>query len=138
MSQEQSSIFDMARQYLQFRKGREGLQKNEDVIKKSIMESLTNEGSPDDKGNRFYYFPESLDDVQGVKRERRISQVMDEDAALELVAKYGLESSCLETITVLNEDGLLAANFEGKIPDSEMSALYTERESFAFILVKDK
>lgn len=129
---------DLIKQYLQFRKGREGLQKNEDSIKKSLMDLLAEEGSPDDKGNRFFDLSEPIDGIKGVKRERRVSQVMNDEYALEIIKKYGLEDTCLETITVINEDGLLAANFAGLIPDSEVSALYTEKESFAFILVKDK
>ncbi len=39
---------------------------------------------------------------------------------------------------VLNEDGLLAANFDGTIPDEEMKALYTEKETFALVLLKDQ
>lgn len=133
-----NSPVDLIKQYLQFRKGREGLQKNEDTIKKSLMDLLAEEGSPDDKGNRFFELDEPIDGIKGVKRERRVSQVMDDEHALGLIKKYGLEDTCLETITVINEDGLLAANFAGLIPDSEVSTLYTEKESFAFILVKDK
>lgn len=133
-----SNFVDLIKQYLQFRKGREGLQKNEDFVKKSLMELLAEEGMPDEKGNRFFDLPDPVDGIKGVKRERRSSQVMDEEFALELIRKYGLEESCLQTITVINEDGILAANFSGVIPDDEISALYTEKESFAFVLVKDK
>lgn len=129
---------DLVRQYLQFRKGREGLQRNEDSIKKSLMDLLAAEGESDDKGNRVFDLPESIDGIRGVKRERRVSQVMNEELALELIKKYGLEDTCLQTITVINEDGILAANFSGDIPDSDISDLYSEKESFAFVLLKDK
>ena len=102
------------------------------------MTVLEESGEADDKGNRFYHFPEPVDGVQGVKRERRLSQSLDEDAAMELIEKHNLQNSCLENIVVLNEDGLLAANFDGIISDKEMASLYDEKESFAFILVKDK
>lgn len=133
-----TTSFDLIKQYLQFRKGREGLQKNEDHVKKSLMEVLTYEVEPDDKGNSFIHLPEPMDGVEAVKRERRVSQVLDEDAALSLITKYNLEESCLETVTVLNEDGLLAANFAGVIPDHEIADLYSEKETYAFILIKEK
>lgn len=133
-----SRAVDLINQYLQFRKGREGLQKNEDIIKKSLMELLADEVDPDEKGNRVFDLPEPIDGIKGVKRERRVSQIMDENYALELIKKYGLEATCLQTITVINEDGILAANFAGDIPDDDISALYSEKESFAFVLVKDK
>lgn len=124
-------------QYLNYRFGREGIQKQEDIAKKEIMAGLAEYGDPDDNGSRFYYFPSKIKDVAGLKRERRVSQVMDEDAAMNLIEKYGLQESCLETITVLNEEGLLAANFSGKISDEEMQEVYSQKETFALILVKE-
>lgn len=124
-------------QYLQFRRGRERFQKNEDILKKDLMLFLTANGEQDGKGGSVYTMEDPIDEVAGIKRERRVSQILDEEAAMELVLKYGLESSCLETITVLNEDGLLAANFAGVVPDEEIKALYTQKETFAFVLVKE-
>lgn len=124
-------------QYLQFRRGRERFQKNEDILKKDLMLFLTANGEQDGKGGAVYTMEDPIDEVTGIKRERRVSQILDEEAAMELVLKYGLESSCLETITVLNEDGLLAANFAGVVPDEEIKALYTQKETFAFVLIKE-
>ena len=127
----------IALEYLQFRRGRESLQRSEDDLKKDVMAGLSTE-KPDEKGNRFLYFNEPNQGVEGIKRERRVSQILDEDAAMVVVKKYGLEEKCLETIVVLNEDGLLAANFDGTIPDEEMKALYSEKETFALVLVKEQ
>jgi hypothetical protein len=130
-------IEDYIHHYLQFRHGRERLQKNEDTAKKHLMTYLAEQGEVDDRGSSYFELEEPIDNVTGVKRERRVSQILDEDVAMEIVAKYGLEDSCLETITVLNEDGLLAANFAGVIPDEEVKRLYSEKETFAFILMKE-
>lgn len=124
-------------QYLQFRRGRERFQKNEDILKKDLMLFLTANGEQDGRGGAVFMLEDPIDEVAGIKRERRVSQILDEEAALELVTKYKLEDSCLETITVLNEDGLLAANFAGVVPDEEIKALYTQKETFAFVLVKE-
>lgn len=128
---------DMARQYLQFRRAREKFQKNEDVLKKSLMETMA-AGPEDSAGHSYLPLPEPIDGVEGFKRERRVSQIMDEDLALKMIKHYGLEDSCLETVTVINEDGLLAANFSGLIPDEAMQDLYVEKVSHAFVLVKEK
>jgi hypothetical protein len=130
------SLLGKAMSYLQFRRGREKIQKVEDTLKRDVMEKLAVEGELDDKGSRYFHHPLE-EGVTGLKRERRVSQVLDEDAAMAVIEKYKLQDSCLETITVLNEDGLLAANFSGTIPDDEMKALYTDKESFALILLKD-
>lgn len=124
-------------QYLQFRRGRERFQKNEDLLKKDLMLFLAANGDQDGKGGATYRMEDPIDEVVGIKRERRVTQMIDEDAAMALVTKYGLEDSCLETVTVLNEDGLLAANFAGVVPDEEIKALYSEKETFAFVLIKE-
>jgi hypothetical protein len=130
------SLLSKAMSYLQFRRGREKLARTEDALKKDVMGLLAEAGEVDEKGSRYFYAPLE-EGVSGIKRERRVSQVLDEDAAMILVEKYQLQSKCLETITVLNEDGLLAANFDGTIPDEEMKGLYTDKETFALVLLKD-
>lgn len=125
-------------QYLKIRRGREGLQKNEDLLKKELLVVLTETGDEDDKGNRFYYLDEPDQDVTGVKRERRVAQIMDSVAAMALIEKYKLQDSCIEMVPQINEDGLLAANFGGQIPDEEFASLYTEKETFALVLIKEK
>jgi hypothetical protein len=128
-------------QYLKYRWGREGLQTLEDSTKKELMAWLESHGENED-GHRYFHLPYPVDNgktvVTGVKRERRSSSVMDADAAMALVEKYSLQETCVEMVPVLNEDALLAANFEGAIPDEEFKAIYTEKETFAFILLKEK
>lgn len=127
----------MAKKYLTFRKGRESFQKNEDTMKKALMEDLASQGEVDDKGHRYFYFPEEVDGVFGLKRERRVSQILNEDAAMDLIERYGLQEVCIEHVPVLNEDALLAEAYKGTISDAEMQSLYETKESFAFILVKE-
>lgn len=126
----------LAYQYLQFRKGREQFQKNEDSLKKSLMEMMS--GKEDEQGHAYFRFPEAVEGVGGFKKERRVSQIMDEDLAMKMITHYGLEESCLTTITVIDEDGLLAANFSGVIPDEAMQDLYIEKVSHAFVMLKEK
>ena len=38
---------------------------------------------------------------------------------------------------VLNEDAVLAANYEGKISDEQLASLYDEHEQYAFYLVTE-
>lgn len=123
--------------YMDYRKGRESLEKVEGDAKKRLLIWLHDHGEVDEKGSSTFTLPVPIDDVLGIKRERRVSQSLNEDAAFDLIEKYDLRDSCLETVYVINEDALLAANFAGKIPDEEIAALYSERESFAFVLQRE-
>ena len=52
------------------------------------------------------------------------------------LAKRKLLDSCTTTIQVINEDAILAANFDGTISDDDLAKLYDESETFAFYLVE--
>ena len=126
---------------MSYRKLREDIQKQEDTVKKALMSELADHGEPDDKGNRFFNFqPGQVPGLEAIKRERRVSQIMDPDAAMKLIEKLELQETCLETITevVINEEALLAANFAGTLSDEDLATIYTSKESFAFVQVKEK
>lgn len=140
MSDEQprSIVLPLIREHLTFRKARENFAKKEDQTKKALMEFLASQGEVDEKGSRFFYVPEGeVEGITAIKREKRVSQVLDTDAAMALVKEKGLEAECIEMVPVLNEDALLAAAFDDRITDEEMGALYEDKESYAFILVKE-
>jgi hypothetical protein len=123
--------------YLEYRKGRESLEAVEGQAKKNLLRFLAEECQADDKGNSVFQLPSPIGEVSAIKRERRLSQRLDEDAALKAIEEFGL-SECLETVLVVNEDALLAANYAGRLPDDVVAGLYSEKESFAFVLVKSK
>lgn len=86
-------------------------------------------GIVDDKGNAWI----EAEGLGRVKRERRVSNVFDVDAAMEYLTSHGgdLYDQCVEMVPVVNEDALLAAIYEETIPDDVASTWYTEKETFA-------
>ena len=130
-------------EYLKLRVLKENVEAQVDAMKRSLMEMLAAEGEVegDEKHpHRVLTFPEEVSagkySVSGIKNECRVTQSLDEVAALALIKEKGLEAECLETIVVLNEDGLLAANYSKVITDEELASLYSNSESHAFVLVK--
>jgi hypothetical protein len=95
-------------------------------------------GETDEKGSKFWKLP-SVIEVNGqrfteVKREKRVSISLDEDAVEELVNRKGIRDRVFKeiTTTVLDQDELYVLNQEGLIDDAELDALFVEKESFAF------
>jgi hypothetical protein len=77
---------------------REETQKKEDAAKKVLMEDLDTFGDEDSKGHKILNFhPDEVPGLRGIKRERRVSQILDSDAAMALITSKGLESQCLTT-----------------------------------------
>jgi hypothetical protein len=75
--------------------------------------------------------------VIGCERRKRTTTSLDEEKALALIKKKKLEEECLEVVTVVSEDAILAANYQGKITDKELAGLYVENTTYAFWLTEE-
>ena len=75
--------------------------------------------------------------VTGIKRQRRVSQPLNEERTMAMLKEKGLLDQCTEVVVVLNEDAILAANYSEEISDEELAACYDENESFAFYLITE-
>jgi hypothetical protein len=95
-------------------------------------------GEVDEKGSKFWTLPAAIE-VNGqkfteVKREKRTSISLDEDAVENLVNAKGIRDRVFKevTTTVLDQDELYVLNQEGVISDEELDALFAENISYAF------
>lgn len=122
-------------EYLKERDAAATMQKRVDEKKANIVEVLIADGYTDDKGSRFVDV--GIPGCSAVKHERRVRTVLDEEKALAWIKKHkpALYDSCTKTITVLDEEALLAAAYEGKIAEKTLKSFYEQSESFAFKIV---
>lgn len=133
--------------YLLNRSMRERSDWHEGQIKKALMVELDVAGVPED-GKKTLRLDEPLvfvgykdgkpkeKTVVGCERRERSTTVMNEERALSLLRRKKLEDECTETVQVINEDAILAANYEGKITDKELAALYDTSTTYAFWLTE--
>jgi hypothetical protein len=101
---------------------------------------LPEDGATDEKGHSWIMFeddpipdPGGKGDIIGIKRERRAPKTLDPDRAAALLHRKKLWDRCTETITVINEDAILAAAFDKTITEEELQSIYDVKESFAFL-----
>lgn len=144
-------------EYLLNRSTRERASVHENKLKAGLMQVLEQVGQPDgDEGeHRKLVLEEPLEFVTykgekgtkktviGIQRQyRKGSMVLNEDRVMAFLQGEGrarLLDTCTTTQVVINEDALLAANFEGEITDKDLAALYDEgKPTFAFILITDE
>lgn len=92
----------------------------------ALIDFVEKRGIQDNKGHQWM----EAEGVGSAKRERRVSNVFDADFAEEYLKKAKLWLDCSTTITVIDEDAVLAAIYEGKIPAHVAELMYTEKESF--------
>jgi hypothetical protein len=130
----------LVEEYLKSRRLRETAAEMEGKYKKELMDLLAAEGEEDDRGSTYLTVtglvdPRTGEPVASVKRERRVGQALDEDVATDLLTELGLLDRCTTTITVLDEDAILALNMTDELPDDAVQQMYTERETFAFKII---
>lgn len=136
-------------EYLQNRSMRERSEYHEGRLKKDLMGILEAVGEQVEKHKQTLDLDAPLPYTQykagkavpkkitGIERRERVSNRLDEDRALKLLARKGLTEECTQTIVAVDEDAILAANYAGKITDKELAALYEESSTFAFYLTED-
>jgi hypothetical protein len=133
--------------YLLNRSMRERSDYFEGVGKKQMMEELATRGAPGenkvtltlDEPLMFTTYKDGKPKekkVVGCERRERTSTSLNEEKAMALIAKKGLGEECLETVTVVSEDAILAANYRGAITDKELAGLYDENTTYAFWLTE--
>lgn len=141
------------REYLLNRSMRERSAYHEGDIKTTLLEILAAVGEPDgDEGlHRKLLLEEPLEfttykagkakvtTIKGIQSQyRKGSMALNEERTLAYLAKRKLIAACTTTVTVINEDAILAANFEGTIPDDDLKALYDESDpTYAFYLIEE-
>lgn len=134
-------LMPLVRNYASNRALRERAEKAEGEYKKELMEILAAQGEDQEGGHKIIPLPEPVPlgkrAMVGIQRQRRAPQSLSEERAEEYLRAKGLWEACTTQVTVLNEDAILALNFTGGIPDTELQALYDVRETFAFYPVYD-
>lgn len=100
----------------------------------ALIAYVERHGIVDDKGHQHVEVP----GVGTAKRERRVSSVFDEEYAEDWLKANKLWKECTTTITVIDEDTVLAKIYDGTIPEAVGDAMYSEKETFAFKVLEDK
>ena len=136
-------------EYLKTRTLRERSAWNEDRLKGELMDFLSDNGEEEDGGHRTYTLDQPMEyfqqkagkaipkHVTGILRQRRESITLNPERTMALLKAKELMDRCTKVEVVLDEDAILAANYEGEISDADLEALYDKKETFAFYITMD-
>lgn len=130
---------EMIRNYILTRNLRERSEVEEGKLKRDLLGYLSERGEETEEGHRTLYFPtkrlgKKL--VNGIRRQRRVSQTLEQDKAVEWLTANNLLEECTYTEVFLNEDALLSLAMSGKIPDEVLRSFYSQKESFALVMME--
>lgn len=124
------------RQYVALKDEQTALTSRIDEIKKRLSTYAEELGSPNDKGSFVYPVNDELTGTKSVVRQRRVSKVFSESTANTLLTEKGIFEECTKTITVLDEDAVMAAYYEGKLTDADIDTMFPEKITWALVLEK--
>jgi hypothetical protein len=151
-------LVETVREYLLNRSMRERSDYHEKSIKAGLMEVIATAGVPDGEESQHLKIdlPEPVEytaykggkpvptTVVGIQRQTRAgAMVLNEERVMAFLAslkgnRRALYQQCLVTVQVVNEDAILAANFEKAITDEELKGLYDQAEpTYAFQLITE-
>lgn len=128
-------------QYLWLQEDIKNLQDQASKIKKTLIEHAETHGEVDDKGHQIFGLPKSLQmdgkSYVGFMRQRRVSQVFNEDRAEELCQSKGFEEETyLSTETYVDQEKITRLYADDLLTDEEFQSLIDTNETWAFVPVK--
>lgn len=123
-------------QYVSLKEESDALTDRLGTLKKRLTSYIEDLGSPNEKGSIVLPISDDRTGVKAIVKQRRVSKKFDESAANKILKKNGLEEACMTTITVLDQDAVMAAYYEGKLTDADIDEMFPESVSWALIMEK--
>jgi hypothetical protein len=120
-------------EFITLRSRIDDMSKQRDSIKADLSELVDTVGEPDEKGNLWLRLPHEVDGFTSLQRQRKVSQSLDEDTAVELLKEKGLYDRCYAMLPVLKEDEVMACLYEGLITEEEVDKMFPKKVSYAFL-----
>jgi uncharacterized protein (DUF1810 family) len=113
-----------------------GLDNRVSQLKKRITSAVEDLGEVNEKGSIVLPINDPTSGTVNIVKQRRVSKVFDESTANNLLKAKNIFEECTQTITVLNQDAVMAAYYEGKLTDEDIEAMFPEKIVWALILEK--
>lgn len=131
-----TGILVTVKQYMNLKRRIDDLTKEQIVLKGELSDIVDKEGEPDDKGHVWLQLPDEVEGVSSLKRERRVSQSLDMDAAILILTQKGLAERCIKPVPTIAEDEVMAALYEGKLTEEDVDTMFPKKITWAFITSK--
>ena len=123
-------------EFITLRRRIDDMTKQQSTIKSELSELVETEGEPDEKGNLWLRLPHEVDGFTALQRQRKVSQSLDEDVAIELLKSKGLYDRCYTMMPILKEDEVMACLYEGLLSEEEVDSMFPKKVTWAFLTSK--
>lgn len=114
------------------------LKSRQDDLTKRLKAYVQENGYTDDQGHVWVDFPSPVSGAVALQMQRKVSQPLNEAKAEAILEKHDLLERCTKTITVLDEEAIMAAHYAGDITESEIDAMFPKTVNYALLTPKSK
>lgn len=132
----QDIIHREVQQYVTLKDESDAITERIGVIKKRLTGYIEDLGEANEKGSVVLPLNDERSGVRAIVKQRRVSKQFDEDAANKILEQRQLTETCTKTITVLDEDAVMAAYYDGRLTDADIEKMFPEKVSWALVLEK--
>jgi hypothetical protein len=123
-------------QYVTLKDEAEAITERVTTIKKRLTAYIEDLGEPNEKGSIVLPVEDDRTGTRAIVKQRRVSKQFDENTANDLLKSKGLFDTCTTTVTMLDQDAVMAAYYEGKLTDSDIDTMFPEKVTWALVLEK--
>ncbi|CAB4128984.1 hypothetical protein UFOVP225_120 [uncultured Caudovirales phage] len=123
-------------QYVTLKDEADAITERVNTIKKRLTGYIEDLGEPNEKGSIVLTVDDDRTGTRSIVKQRRVSKQFDEDKANAILQSKGVFETCTKTITVLDQDAVMAAYYEGKLTDEDIDTMFPEKVTWAIVLEK--
>lgn len=125
------------RDFISLKSRIDGLTKQQNVLKEELNQYVIENGEEDERGHVSVALPSEVEGYTSIKRQRRVTQGLDIDAAILILTKKGLAERCIKAVPTVAEDEVMAALYEGKLTEQDIDTMFPKKITWAFVPTKD-
>jgi hypothetical protein len=130
-------VDDVTREVLEYQTLKQqidDLDKRAKVLRDSLMEVVKVVGDADDKGHLWMELDEEINGVRSVLAEKRVSQSLNEERALEIIEERGLTERCTQMVRVVDHDEVMACLYEEALSEADLDEMFDRKITWALRL----
>jgi len=134
---DKDNTLSQAQQYIFYKKQVEYFQEHMKELRDDLFSKIEESGETDDKGNLIFEFPEEIEGVKSMMKQRRVTRKIDEDVAFDIIDEKGLRDKLIKVVEVIDEDALMAALYSDELTEEEIDEMYPQTVVWALVMKKD-
>lgn len=132
------SIRQWVSELVQAKAQQKALKSRQDQVTKRLKAHIEETGYQDDQGHIWLDLDEPVDGCVALQMQRKVGQTLNEEKAEEILKAKGIYDQCTTTITVVDQEKVYAALYDGTLTEDDAEAMFPKVVSYALMTPTSK